>query len=113
MNTCKLCLLHENVNGVVINADGICNYCSGYSRYKPYGEEQLLRIFKKAGRKHRPYDALVPLSGGKDSTYVLYLAVKKYKLRVLVYTLDNGFMSELALKNPATLIISGTGLVMT
>jgi hypothetical protein len=99
MDTCKLCLLHENLQGVILNADGICNYCSGYNLYKPYGEEHLLKIFKKACGKRRLYDALVPLSGGKDSTYVLYLAVKKYKLRVLAYTLDNGFMSDLALKN--------------
>lgn len=97
--TCKNCLLHEKVYNVSIDENGLCNYCSGYTKHKPHGENKLLHIFEKAKKKNRSYDALVPISGGKDSTYVLYLAVKKYKLNVLTYTIDNGFMSELALQN--------------
>jgi hypothetical protein len=42
---------------------------------------------------------LVPLSGGKDSVYCLYLAVKELNLRCLAVTLDNGFLSDQARKN--------------
>jgi hypothetical protein len=56
-------------------------------------------MIAKAKKKKRTYDALVPVSGGKDSAYVLYLAVRKYGLNVLTYTFDNGFMSSLALDN--------------
>lgn len=41
----------------------------------------------------------MPLSGGKDSTYALYLATKVYKLRTLAVTLDNGYLSDLAKVN--------------
>jgi tRNA(Ile)-lysidine synthase TilS/MesJ len=38
-------------------------------------------------------------SGGKDSTYTLWLLRKQYNLRVLAFTFDNGFVSPAALKN--------------
>jgi tRNA(Ile)-lysidine synthase TilS/MesJ len=41
----------------------------------------------------------VPLSGGKDSTYILHLAVNIYNLKAIAMTYDNGFMSELSLDN--------------
>ncbi|MEN8225741.1 MAG: 7-cyano-7-deazaguanine synthase [Bacteroidota bacterium] len=99
IKTCSSCILDETINGVIIGDDGICNYCKEHEPFIPHGEEKLLQIFKKAQNKKRHYDALVPLSGGKDSTYVLYLAVKKYKLNVLTYTYNNGFMSDFAKKN--------------
>jgi len=74
--------------------------CSTYKVFEPYGENRLIRIFEDAKTKKRgEYDALVPLSGGKDSMYILYLAVKVYKLKVLTMTYDNGFLSPLALEN--------------
>jgi hypothetical protein len=97
--TCNTCLLHDKIIGTSIGENGICNYCTTYKTFIPYGESNLMRIFQKAQKKKRIYDALVPLSGGKDSTYVLYLAVRKYKLKVLSYTYDNGFMSGLAKMN--------------
>lgn len=40
------------------------------------------------------YDAVLGVSGGKDSTYVLSKLVNKYKLKVLTFTIDNGFLNE-------------------
>lgn len=96
---CNKCLLSDNIPGVEIEANDECNFCANHKPFKPFPKEELLIIFKKAKRKGRIYDALVPLSGGKDSTYVLYIAVKKYNLNVLTYTFDNGFMSDLAKTN--------------
>jgi hypothetical protein len=42
------------------------------------------------------YDALAGLSGGKDSTFVLYQLAKVHGLRVLAFTIDNGFFNEWA-----------------
>jgi tRNA(Ile)-lysidine synthase TilS/MesJ len=59
-----------------------------------------MRIIETSkAKKQGEYDALVPLSGGKDSTYILYLAVKVYKLKVLTMTYDNGFVSQPAVDN--------------
>ena len=60
---------------------------------------QLERIFQKARSKKRTYDCMVPFSGGRDSTMVLYLCTRVYNLRTLAFTFDNGFASEQARKN--------------
>jgi hypothetical protein len=59
----------------------------------------LERICRAAKNKHKEFDALVPLSGGKDSTYVLYVAQKELGLKCLAYTLDFGYLSEHARDN--------------
>jgi len=56
----------------------------------------LEKLIDKAQSLNRPYDCVVPFSGGKDSTYVLYLFSNIYKLRCLAVSLDNGFLSEQA-----------------
>lgn len=86
---------------------GICNY---YYEYKeklkirvPEGDEaakQLEKIIdkiKKSG-KRKQYDCLIGVSGGVDSTYTAWL-VKQYGLNPLAVHLDNGWNSELAVKN--------------
>jgi tRNA(Ile)-lysidine synthase TilS/MesJ len=59
---------------------------------------EVEKLFQDKSKKSE-YDAIVCYSGGKDSTYTLKLAVEKYKLKVLSFTLDNGFISPVAFKN--------------
>jgi len=99
MKSCKKCILTEDIPGISFDQNGVCNKCSDKTEFIPIGEEILIKELEKAKGKKRTYDALVPLSGGKDSTYILYLAKKVYNLNVLTYTFDNGFFSELALEN--------------
>ena len=51
----------------------------------------------------KKYDCVVGLSGGMDSSYVMYV-VKKYGLRTLIVHFDNGWDSELAIKNIENII---------
>ena len=53
-------------------------------------------ILEYAKKLKRPYDCLVPLSGGKDSTYALYLLAEKFNMSCLCITFDHGFMSDQA-----------------
>jgi N-acetyl sugar amidotransferase len=99
MKTCKKCLLDENYPQITFNEKDVCSLCSSNKSFNPIGEKTLLEIFQAAKDKNREYDALVPLSGGKDSTYILHLAVNVYKLKVLAMTYDNGLFSQLALDN--------------
>jgi hypothetical protein len=98
---CIICNLPEGKYGVILNDTGVCNYCTYFERVKPLlldysGREQIfLDRIKKLKGKYK-FDALVGLSGGKDSTYVVYQLVKKYKLKVLAVTLDNGFLTDFA-----------------
>ncbi len=45
------------------------------------------------------YDALCCYSGGKDSTYMLKMMVRQMGLKVLAFTLDNGFITDQSKQN--------------
>lgn len=101
---CNRCILPENFPNIKFDEDGICNYCKEWDRrWKDFdyvaSERRLLRIFKWAKSKKRIYDCLIPFSGGRDSSYVLYLLKRKYSLNPLVVTFNNLFMSDYALEN--------------
>ncbi|MCB9064641.1 MAG: N-acetyl sugar amidotransferase [Chitinophagales bacterium] len=59
--------------------------------------EALIEKIKEEG-KGKPYDCVMGLSGGVDSTYVAYIA-KQYGLRPMAIHFDNGWNSELAVMN--------------
>lgn len=102
---CKLCGLTSDFPDTTFNENGICNICQSYTRYKSKvdyyfkTEDDLYEMFKSNRKKRKgEYDCLMLFSGGKDSTYALYKLVDM-GLKVLVYTFDNGFISEAALLN--------------
>jgi hypothetical protein len=78
---CTNCILPESYPGIKFNNDGICNVCisafRGESHFKKKSKDQLDEIILKSKGLHSKYDAIVPLSGGKDSTYVAYYLKKK------------------------------------
>jgi tRNA(Ile)-lysidine synthase TilS/MesJ len=99
MKICNKCILNDNYRDISFNEAGTCSLCVEQRTYVPFGEDKLMKIIDEAKKKNCSYDALVPISGGKDSTYILYLAVKVYKLKVLTMTYDNGLFSQIALDN--------------
>ncbi|MEI6051024.1 MAG: hypothetical protein WCS03_19215 [Bacteroidota bacterium] len=100
MRTCNKCIINDNYPEIQFNENGTCSLCIKYEGFKPIGEDKLLEIFENAKKnKKSEYDALVPISGGKDSSYILHLAVNIYKLKVLTMTYDNGLFNQIALEN--------------
>jgi len=103
MTTCSKCILNDRYPGLTFNESGECSLCERNFSYRPVGEAALISELEKARRTARKrkidFDVLVPLSGGKDSTYMLYLAAVRYRLRVLAMTYDNGLLSSVALDN--------------
>jgi N-acetyl sugar amidotransferase len=96
---------------ITFDEKGICNYWHEYKIAEkdvfPGSEgqsklQQLADIIKAKGKGKR-YDCLIGLSGGVDSTYVAFL-VKKLGMRPLAVHLDNGWNSELAVKNIENII---------
>lgn len=55
-------------------------------------------IFDKIKAKRRRYDCMVPVSGGKDSAYALYICTHKYKLKTLAVNFNNGFTSPMLMR---------------
>src|SRR5207245_10895599 len=105
LSYCSRCGLASNVPGTSYDPKGVCNGCRGYDTYvekaeayfKTAGGLKAIVAEMKAARTGE-YDCLVLLSGGKDSTYMLY-QLCGLGLKPLVFTLDNGFISEAAKAN--------------
>ena len=91
---------------------GVCNYVHEYRKAEQEGVfggeegknklEAIVAEIKQKG-KGKKYDCLIGVSGGVDSTYVAWL-VKQHGLRPLAVHLDNGWNSELAVKNIENII---------
>lgn len=93
--------------GIRFDKDGVCNYYHLYQKRVDRffvggdeGQRQLEALFAriKAEGKNEKYDCITGISGGVDSTYMVYLC-KKYGLRPLLVHLDNGWNSEIANQN--------------
>lgn len=92
---------------LTVSADGICNHCQRYAELVGVrivrGEQgrTLLQERVDAIRRYgegKPFDCVIGVSGGTDSTYVAYL-MKELGLRPLAVHFDNGWDSELAVAN--------------
>lgn len=104
---CNRCVMDTTDPEIQFDENGICNYCWQYDELvKRFvfdgkeGTEKLQHIvdeIKKSG-KGKEYDCIIGVSGGVDSSYVAY-KVKELGLRPLAVHLDNGWDSELAVKN--------------
>ena len=104
---CSRCIYDERVSAIEFDSDGVCNYCkqidsltAEYGTGQPKGEHELLRIFDKIKRsgKGKKYDCAIGVSGGTDSSYMLYLA-KKHGLRPLAVHYDNTWNTSIATQN--------------
>jgi N-acetyl sugar amidotransferase len=92
---------------ITFDENGICNYYYEYldaeKKFTLTGDEATKKVSDlvaemKAHGKGKKYDCMLGVSGGVDSTY-LALKAKQYGLRVLCVHFDNGWNSELAVKN--------------
>tara|TARA_B100000965_G_scaffold138450_1_gene115263 strand:- start:11324 stop:12424 length:1101 start_codon:yes stop_codon:yes gene_type:complete len=103
---------------ITFNNEGICDHCETfYSDIKPKwntggkGNNKLIKIvdqIKKEG-KNREFDCIMGMSGGIDSSYLLYMMKEKYDLRPLVFHVDAGWNSQIAVNNIERLV-DGLGL---
>lgn len=109
---CNRCVMDTTDNEIIFDEKGHCNHCNDF--FKNYhlhtyqgiesdkALEKILKEIKSKGRT-RKYDCLIGISGGVDSSYVAYLS-KKMGLRPLVVHFDNGWNSELSVKNVENIV---------
>ncbi len=99
MKRCVRCVLPENYPGIEFDEAGVCNYCLTHEKWSYKEKEELDKFLDSIRNKGEKYDCLVGVSGGRDSSYILYYLVKVCNLRVIAYTGDNGFIPEIAKAN--------------
>ncbi len=104
---CNKCIMDTSDPDIVFDEKGTCNHCESYVKKvafeiipdeeKKQALDSLVHRIKQKG-KGKQYDCIVGVSGGVDSSYVALLA-KDLGLRVLLVHLDNGWNSDIAVKN--------------
>lgn len=106
IHRCTNCVLPTSLPSLKLDDRGVCNLCRDRERHmERWTQDREARrakwnaIVAAAKRCRRRYDCVVPLSGGKDSTYVLYACSKQYGLKCLCVTFDNGFLTDQAREN--------------
>jgi N-acetyl sugar amidotransferase len=107
LKVCSRCIYDERVSEITFDEKGICNYCyqieklrQEYCTGKKKGNENLKKIIikiKKSG-EGKKYDCVIGISGGTDSSYLLYLA-KEWGLKPLAVHYDNTWNSSIATQN--------------
>lgn len=110
---CTRCIMDDTAADIVFDDSGVCNYCTEFLIRldhfvdpDPVGRERKLNdlVAKvKAQGKGKPYDCIIGVSGGVDSSYTLVRAVQ-LGLRPLAVHMDSGWNAEVAANNIANLV---------
>lgn len=99
--------MDTSVRSIRFDQSGVCQFCRIHDDLESAyplgteGEEPLSRITERIrkGGEGKPYDCICGVSGGRDSSYLLYYAKEKLGLRPLAVHFDNGWNSEIATRN--------------
>lgn len=109
---CTRCVMDNSADDKIrFNADGVCNYCTEAleRKKKVYfpdnGQNKLEEILERVRKEGqgKKYDCMMGLSGGIDSSYLLYLAYK-WNLRPIVVHIDDTFDTDISISNVKKLI---------
>lgn len=97
---CTCCVMDTSDEDITFDENGVCVRCKEYQeRILPewnYGRgheaelHALITAIQKSG-EGKPYDCILGLSGGLDSSYMLHLAVTEWGLRPFVFHIDCGW----------------------
>jgi hypothetical protein len=107
LRKCPRCLLPGQFRFIEFDDAGVCNYCHAHGQVIEETRDPQTRmrlgaiISAHCPAQDGDYDCLVAYSGGKDSTYILNLMAREYRLRTLALTVDTGFLPEAAKRNVA------------
>lgn len=115
---CINCVMDTTDSKIYFDENGVCDHCNTF--YKDIlpnwhtdegGDKALREIITKIKKEGegKDFDCLMGMSGGIDSSYLLYVMKEKYGLRPLVFHVDAGWNSQIAVNNIERLV-DGLGL---
>lgn len=107
---CARCVLPDTRPGLRIGADGVCEACANHA-HRPRVDwdaraTQLAERFNDARRQANGYDCVIPVSGGKDSTWQVATCLR-HGLRVLAVTWRTPGRTSIGQQNLDNLIALG------
>jgi N-acetyl sugar amidotransferase len=100
---CNKCVMPDTKPDLHLDSEGVCNACRNYENRKEVDWDarqlELLEVVKKYRNKSATnWDCIVPVSGGKDSTYQV-IRVLQLGLNPLCVTSTTCDLSELGREN--------------
>lgn len=110
---CSKCVMDTTDSAISFDGAGVCDHCRDFEQnVKPNwqtdnrGREQLNNLIEEIRQvgEGKDFDCILGLSGGLDSSYMLHLLVKEFGLRPLVFHVDGGWNSDLAVNNIQMLV---------
>ncbi len=108
---CSKCLNTSTRPRISFNDKGVCNACLWSKEKKKINWKKRILELKKILKRHKSniggYDCIVPVSGGKDGSYVAYQLKKKYGMNPLTVTVRPEMETEIGKRNLLSFIESG------
>ena len=113
---CSNCIIDTNYDNKVKFYNGKCSYCINFEKkirpsleknlnnQKKYSVDLFKRLKIDQKKNKTDHDCLIGVSGGVDSSYLVYHAVKNLKLNPLIYHVDTGWNNRIAVSNIEKLI---------
>ena len=104
MKICSLCVMDETVPNITFSDVGVCQYCTISDKIKNLTKKNISSITHIKDKiinssKNSKYNCIAGVSGGRDSTFLLYVLKKKLNLNPLAVHYDNGWNTELSNNN--------------
>ena len=105
---CRKTVMDTSDPGITFDDDGISNHYWEYHNFIKHnwyqgddGKRKLSSMIEKIQEsgKGKDFDCILGLSGGLDSSYMLHKVVTEYNLRPLVFHVDGGWDTEIAVNN--------------
>lgn len=110
---CTNCVMDTSDSKIVFDTQGVCDHCNGFKNdilpnWHPNDRGRtifrgIVEKIKQTGKNH-PFDCIMGMSGGLDSSYLLHLAVTEFDLRPLVFHVDGGWNTDIAVNNIQMLV---------
>jgi len=110
---CTNCVMDTTDAKIVFDEKGVCDHCNTFYREilpnwhtDERGQQELDRLVSAIKREgaNKDFDCIIGMSGGIDSSYLTYIAKEKLGLQPLVFHVDAGWNSQIALNNIEKLI---------
>ncbi|MDV3458447.1 N-acetyl sugar amidotransferase [Sphingomonas sp. HF-S4] len=115
---CTNCVMDTSDSHISFDENGVCDHCRGFKEHvepnwhpNAAGEQMFAKVVEKIKEdgKSRDFDCILGMSGGLDSSFLLHKAVKDFGLRPLVFHVDGGWNTDIAVSNIQALV-DGLGL---
>ena len=121
MKFCKKCVMPNTKPDLTFDEEGVCDACRSFERkhgdhtdsidWNQRKKEFEELIVKYRNKNPTGYDCLIPVSGGKDSTYQVYFMKEVYKMNPLCVCFEPTLPSKVGRQNLDTLNRMGVDLI--